>query len=327
MPVSTTEEEITSTSSRHALSMKTKSFAWRAWPSRIWSRTTRWQRPSVMSDGASLSANWNTSPNGTDEPLSRLTAGIPLPRPVMHASMYSTPYPWTDVNGSVLHVAWFTTVTPMPLSTFWRRGSPSRPVEAMEDLFGRRLDRRLPVKQETLIREDEKPLAFGHGEMSLLPFFCGSRRGLCLLFYKQGCMLLTKKKFTAPGQKLCIGGWLTTGVTAPNMCFNGFHSKMPPELDVYSYEQSQRPVQSHVISKLYHTTKWPVPGYDDFYSKPSVKALRIHLRDEASFLVWGGEGSAPHRAIASNFWHWLYKLHHDKAASKALLYKCALQGA
>src|SRR6266487_4120183 len=160
MPVSTTEEEITSTSSRHALSMKTKSFAWRAWPSRIWSRTTRWQRPSVMSDGASLSANWNTSPNGTDEPLSRLTAGIPLPRPVMHASMYSTPYPWTDVNGYVLNVVWFTTVTPMPLSTFRRRGSPSRPVEAMEVLFGRRLDRRLPVKQETLIREDEKPHGF-----------------------------------------------------------------------------------------------------------------------------------------------------------------------
>src|SRR6266516_3577592 len=158
MPVSTTEEEITSTSSQHALSMKTKSFAWRAWPSRIWSRTTRRQRPSVMSDGASLSANWNTSPNGTDEPLSRLTAGIPLPRPVMHASMYSTPYPWTDVNGYVLNVVWFTTVTPMPLS---------------------------------------------------------------------------KKKFTAPGQKLCIGCWLTTGVTAPNMCFNGFHSIVPPELDVY----------------------------------------------------------------------------------------------
>ena len=71
-------------------------------------------------------------------------------------------------------------------------------------------------------------------EVSLfLPFFCGSRRGFCLLFYKQGCMLLTKKKFSAPGQKLCIGRWLTTGVTAPNMCFNGFHNKVPPELDVY----------------------------------------------------------------------------------------------
>jgi hypothetical protein len=38
------------------------------------------------------------------------------------------------------------------------------PVEAMEDLFGRRFGRRLPVKQEALIREDEKPLAFSHGE-------------------------------------------------------------------------------------------------------------------------------------------------------------------
>jgi hypothetical protein len=38
-------------------------------------------------------------------------------------------------------------------------------------------------------------------------------------------MLLTKKKFTASGQKLCIGRWLTTGVAAPNMCFNGFHKK------------------------------------------------------------------------------------------------------
>src|SRR5260370_42605475 len=91
-----------------------------------------------------------------------------------------------------------------------------------------------------------------------LPFFCGSRRGFCLLFYKQGCMLLTKKKFTAPGQQLCIGRWLTTGVTATNMCFNGFHYKVPPELDVYSYDQSQWPVQSNVFSKLYHTTKWPV---------------------------------------------------------------------
>ena len=71
-----------------------------------------------------------------------------------------------------------------------------------------------------------------------LPFFCGSRRGFCLLFYKQGCMLLTKKKFTAPRQKLCVGRWLTTGVTAPNVCFNSFHKKVPPELDVYSMNRA-----------------------------------------------------------------------------------------
>ena len=43
------------------------------------------------------------------------------------------------------------------------------------------------------------------------------------------------------------------------------------------------------------------------YSAPSV-ALR-----------WG-------RAIASNFWSWLYKLRHNKPTFKALLCKCALQG-
>ena len=32
------------------------------------------------------------------------------------------------------------------------------PVEAMEDLFEPVFDRRLPVNQETLVREDEKPL-------------------------------------------------------------------------------------------------------------------------------------------------------------------------
>ena len=42
------------------------------------------------------------------------------------------------------------------------------PVEATEDLFARKLGRRLPVKQEALIREDEKPLAFSHGVMSPL---------------------------------------------------------------------------------------------------------------------------------------------------------------
>lgn len=51
-------------------------------------------------------------------------------------------------------------------------------------------------------------------------------------------MLLTKKKFSAPGQKLCVGRWLTTGVTAPNMCFNGFHDKVPPEFDVYSMNRA-----------------------------------------------------------------------------------------
>jgi len=43
------------------------------------------------------------------------------------------------------------------------------PVETMEDLFGRKLGRRLSVKQEALIREDEKPLAKSQGEMSLFP--------------------------------------------------------------------------------------------------------------------------------------------------------------
>jgi len=33
----------------------------------------------------------------------------------------------------------------------------------VEDLFGRKLVRRLPLKQETLIREDEKPLALAMG--------------------------------------------------------------------------------------------------------------------------------------------------------------------
>src|SRR5437667_2176701 len=31
------------------------------------------------------------------------------------------------------------------------------------------------------------------------------------------------------------------------------------------------------------------------------------------------------RAIASNFWNWLYKLRHNEPIFKALLYKCALQ--
>jgi hypothetical protein len=41
------------------------------------------------------------------------------------------------------------------------------PVEAMEDLFGPVFDRRLPVNQETLVREDEKPLALAMGRCHL----------------------------------------------------------------------------------------------------------------------------------------------------------------
>lgn len=43
------------------------------------------------------------------------------------------------------------------------------PVETMEDLFGRKLGRRLSVKQEALIREDEKPLAKARGRCHISP--------------------------------------------------------------------------------------------------------------------------------------------------------------
>jgi hypothetical protein len=52
---------------------------------------------------------------------------------------------------------------------------------------------------------------------------------------------------------------------------------MPPELDVYSLEQSQWPVQSNVISKLYHTTKWPIPGYGDFHLLHKTKKNLLYL--------------------------------------------------
>jgi hypothetical protein len=62
------------------------------------------------------------------------------------------------VNGYVLNVAWFTTVIPMPLSTFWPRGTRLLPVEGVQDLVEQRLVGQLPVKQETPIRESGEPL-------------------------------------------------------------------------------------------------------------------------------------------------------------------------
>jgi hypothetical protein len=41
-------------------------------------------------------------------------------------------------------------------------------VEEVLDPFGRKLVGRLPLKQETLVCEDGKPLSFRHGEMSRL---------------------------------------------------------------------------------------------------------------------------------------------------------------
>jgi len=45
----------------------------------------------------------------------------------------------------------------------------------------------------------------------------------------------------------------------------------------------------------------------------------------ADFQVDGEEDYNWDRAIASNFWNWLYKLRHNEPTFKALLYKCALQ--
>lgn len=41
------------------------------------------------------------------------------------------------------------------------------PVEEVSDLFERKLVGRLSLKQETLVRENEKPLHFRHEERSL----------------------------------------------------------------------------------------------------------------------------------------------------------------
>ncbi|MFL5587901.1 MAG: GNAT family N-acetyltransferase [Ktedonobacteraceae bacterium] len=57
-----------------------------------------------------------------------------------------------------------------------------------------------------------------------------------------------------------------------------------------------------------------------------IRALfeMVHERSEAKGdLVQAITGIA--RAIASNFWNWLYKLRHNEPTFKALLYKCALQ--
>ena len=62
------------------------------------------------------------------------------------------------MNGSVLNVALVMIVTPTLLETFWPRGSRLLPVEGVEDPYGPVFVGRLPLKQEPLIREDEKPL-------------------------------------------------------------------------------------------------------------------------------------------------------------------------
>jgi len=54
------------------------------------------------------------------------------------------------------------------------------PVEGVEDLCERKLDRQLPLKQEMLICEDEKPRGFSPGEMSRFNLSEGSRDGLLL---------------------------------------------------------------------------------------------------------------------------------------------------
>src|SRR5437870_586457 len=52
------------TSSRRASYAKTKSYVSRVCTSRIWFRTTVWQKPSRMSDGVSLSDNLSTKRHG-----------------------------------------------------------------------------------------------------------------------------------------------------------------------------------------------------------------------------------------------------------------------
>src|SRR6266516_1547577 len=89
----------------------------------------------------------------------------------MPASMWWKTFRSMCANGSVLRAVPGMTAIAMPPKIFWPRGSRLLPVEGVEDIFERKLVGRLPLKQEPLNREDEKPVPEWQGEMSLYTFY------------------------------------------------------------------------------------------------------------------------------------------------------------
>src|SRR5258706_10353478 len=124
-----TGDETINTSSRLASYAKTKSSASRVCTSRIWSKTTAWQKPSVTWVGLSLSDNLSTKPHGMGEPWSKLTHGIPPPNAALIVDIFSTPYHLMYAGGRAQNVALSMSAISMRQRTFWPRDSRLLPVE------------------------------------------------------------------------------------------------------------------------------------------------------------------------------------------------------
>src|SRR2546425_884895 len=127
------DDRIINTNSRLRSYAKTKLSVSRVLPSRIWYRTTNWQRPSLMWDGASWYDNSHTKHSGMGEPLSRSTSSTRPLSVVSLVVMFSTRFPLISVSGHAPNVVSSMTVISMLQRTFWPQGLRWLPVERLSD--------------------------------------------------------------------------------------------------------------------------------------------------------------------------------------------------